>query len=481
MTAARRPSLRAAAVVSLALALLAAPSARAAADAHTTGQAPPTTTADARDVQGPLDLTEVTLGQRDARMTLRMVSAGGWDARDLTASAGREACITLVHGESALPRSRICVTLRGTRTALDLIPLERDGTALRPRVLGAEVSRPAPTVLEASFLPAAAGLSIGPLQWYAESAWTDPAACPATCRDRAPDTGALAAGVVLLAVPDCFGAASRDPTRRCENPALADSVDPPPERANAQAGSYCDNVERTRLMTACGFGAMPEAADGTFALIGDSHAANMKSALSVLTLAKRWRGVSILRAGCPLTRGAPVFASSQRSRQCRGWNRQVLRWLKKHPEVKTVFLSAHTGARVKRKTGRSARQSAQAGYRDLIGTLLSMRRRVVIIRDTPPSTKKLSQCVSRAMASGRRPQTTCTRRRSASVRPDPLFEAGRSVRSSRVKLIDLTSQFCDSRRCFTVIGGALVRHDVSHLTQPFAVTLGPFILRALER
>lgn len=479
MSAARTPSLRAAAVVSLALALLGAPSARAAADADTTGPAV-SAAADARDVQGPLDLTEVTLAQRDVRMTLRMATAGGWDTRDLTGSAGREVCITLVHGEPALPRSRICVTRRGGRTALDLIPLERDGTALGPRVLGAEVSRPAPSVLEASFLPAAAGLSIGPLQWYAESAWTDPAACPATCRDRAPDSGALAAGVVLLAVPDCFGAASRDPARRCENPALRDSVDPPPERAKAEAGSFCDSVERTRLMTACGFGAMPEDADGTFALIGDSHAANLKSAVSVLTLAKRWRGVSILRAGCPLTRGAPVFASSQRSRQCRDWNRHVLRWLKQHREVKTVFLSAHTGARVKRRKGRSAKQSTQAGYRDLIRTLLRMRRRVVIIRDTPPATKKLSQCVARAMASGRRPQTTCTRPRSVSVRPDPLVDAGRSVRSSGVKLIDLTSQFCDSKRCFTVIGGALVRHDASHLTQRFAVTLGPFILRALE-
>lgn len=470
----------AAAFVSLGLALLAAPSALAEADAVATGEAA-STIADAPETRGALDLAAVTLGQRDARMVLRIVTVGGWDARELAAAAERELCITLVHGEPALPRARICVTRRDGRTTLDLAPIGSDGTTLAPRVLGAEVSRPDPTVLEATFLPAAAGLSIGPFEWHAESAWSDPATCPATCRDRAPDTGAVAAGVVLLAVPDCFGAASRDPARRCENPALRNSVDPPPERAKIESGSFCDAIERTRLITACGFGTMPDDAGQTFALIGDSHAANMKSALAVLTLAKRWRGISIFRAGCPLTLGAPILPSPQRSRQCRDWNRQVVSWLGNHREVKTVFLSAHAGARVKRKRGRSAKHSAQAGYRDLIRTLRRMRRRVVIIRDPPASTNRLLQCASRAMASGRRSQTTCTRPRSASLLPDPLVDAGRSLRSSKVTLIDLTRQFCDSRRCFTVIGGALVRHDESHLTQAFAVTLGPFILRALER
>ncbi|HEV2059624.1 MAG TPA: SGNH hydrolase domain-containing protein [Solirubrobacteraceae bacterium] len=466
-------------LVSLALALLAAPSAIAAAEADATGETR-STTADARDAAGPLDLTEVTLGQRDVRMTLRVVSAGGWDSRDLSAAAARELCITLVDGQTAVARSRICVTRRSGRTALDLTPLDTRGAALAPRVLAAEVSRPDPTVLEATFLPAAAGLAIGPFGWYADSAWTDPTTCPATCRDRAPETGAVTAGVVLLAVAPCFGAASRDPKRGCDNPALRDRVDPPPARAKVVSGSFCDSVQHARLITACGFGAMPQEAERTFALIGDSHAANMKSALTVLTLAKRWRGVSILRAGCPLTRGSPILASPQRSRQCRDWNRQVLAWLAEHREVRTVFLSAHAGARVKRKSGRSAKQAAQRGYRAVIAELLRMRRRVVIIRDTPPATNELVRCVSQAMAAGRRAQTACTRPRSAAVRPDPLVAAGRSLRSSRVKLIDLTPHFCDSRRCFTVIGGALVRHDASHLTQAFAASLGPFILRALN-
>jgi len=479
MNAPRLRHLRALVLASLALALASAPAALAAAPSAT-GETTSAAT-DPVDAAGPLDLEEVSLAQRDARLTLRVVSTGAWDPRELAPDAGRELCVTLVHGEGGATRSRICVTRRNGRTALDLTRLEADGTALAPRVLAADVSRPRPTVLEATFLPAAAGLSIGSFEWYADSAWTDPAACAATCRDRAPDSGAVGAGVVLLAVAPCFGAAARDSANPCSNPALRNSVEPPPARAKIIADPLCDNVLHAGFITACSFGAMPEEAERTFALIGDSHAANLKSPLMVLTHARRWRGISVLRSGCPLTRARPILATSRASRQCRTWNGEVFAWLRKHREIDTVFLSAHAGARVQRSRNRSGKASTQAGYRTAIRELLRLRRRVVVVRDTPPSTNEQLRCVSRAIAARRRAQTACTRPRSASVRSDPLVSAARAARSSRVKVIDLTRLFCDSRRCFSVIGGALVRHDESHLTQAFAVTLGPFILRALDR
>lgn len=487
MSRARPASPRGVAAVvlaSLALVLLggvpAALAAPAAAPAPALGETR-STAPDPVDAQGPLDLSEVSLGQRDVRMVLRVASAGAWDSRALTSVAGRELCVTLVHGDPALPRARICVTRRSGRTALDITPLGDDGVALEPRPLAAEVSRPDPDVLEATFLPAAAGLPLGAYSWFAESAWTDPVTCPATCRDRAPDApGSVAAEVVLLAVAPCFGAAARDPANPCDNPALRGIVEPPPNRAKVVADPYCDKVQHDGLLTVCNFGTPAEDAQRTFALIGDSHAANMKSALTVLTVAEGWRAVSILRSGCTTTKGSPILLTEQASRQCRTWNRQVINWLAKHPEVDTVFLSAHYSARVKPSGGRSDAASAAAGYREELRTLLRMHRRVVVIRDTPPATSAALGCVSRALASGRSAHNTCTRSRSASVKTDPLVEAARALGSRTVKVIDLTPQFCDSKRCFTVIGGALVRHDTSHLTQTFAATLGPFVLRALD-
>ncbi|HEX6388258.1 MAG TPA: SGNH hydrolase domain-containing protein, partial [Solirubrobacteraceae bacterium] len=342
----------------------------------------------------------------------------------------------------------------------------------------ADIARPQPNVVEATFLPVAAELEIGPFAWYADSAWTD-AACPATCRDRAPDSAEIDAEVVLLATPPCFGAAARDPLEPCDNPDLRTSVEPRPERAKVIASPFCDRVQHTGLLTVCSFGAVPEQAAGTFALIGDSHAANLKTALTVLTLAKRWRGVSILRSGCTTTRATPILPTPAISQDCLRWNRQILAWLGKHPEVGTVFLSAHATARVEQTDGRSATQAAQAGYSDELRALLRQRRRVVVIRDAPASTTNQLGCVSRALAAGRSAQFGCTFSRGPAVPLDPLLEAARALRSARVKAIDLTPHYCDATRCFAVIGGALVRHDKAHLTQTFAATLGPFILRAL--
>ena len=460
-------------MLALALVLLAAPSASAVVF-----ETRPT--ADPVDSGGPLDITEVSLDQRDVRMVLRVASTGEWDSRQLTSVAGRELCISLVQGEPALPRARLCVARRDARTALDLIPLAEDGTAGTARPVANGVARPEPNVLELTFLPVAAGLAIGPYAWYADSAWTDASACPATCRDRAPDTGSVDAEVVLLATPPCFGAASRDPLRPCHNPDLRTSVEPTPDRAKVIASPYCDKVQHDGLITACSFGAAAEEATSTFALIGDSHAANLKAALTVLTLAKRWRGVSIFRSGCTTTRARPILPSPQASRDCRIWNGQVLRWLSKHPEVQTVFLSAHASARVQPTGGRTPAQAVEAGYRDELRALLRQRRRVVVIRDAPASRTDKLPCVSRALTAGRRAQLACTFARIPALPRDPLLEAARALRSPRIEAIDLTRQYCSSTRCFAVIGGALVRHDKAHLTQAFAATLGPFVLRALD-
>jgi hypothetical protein len=49
-----------------------------------------------------------------------------------------------------------------------------------------------------------------------------------------------------------------------------------------------------------------------------------------------------------------------------------------------------------------------------------------------------------------------------------------------VRAVDLTRFFCDRRRCYPVIGGALVFKDPTHLTGVFATTLAPYLLRAID-
>jgi hypothetical protein len=434
---------------------------------------------DARDTPGPLDLTDAVLAQRDVRMTLRITTTGTWKAADLDPDAGRSLCVTLAHGEPAIARGRVCVTVRERHPTLSYTPLDAGGTPGTTRPLAAVLSRPRSTVMQASFLPVAAGLSVGPYSWWAHSSWTDQGACAATCTDRIPDDGTVEARVGLLGFVRCFGAAARDPQRRCENPALRRAVEPPPQSAQATLDPYCDNP-RSRKLAVCAFGAVPADAESTFAVIGDSHASSLKTALQVVALGRRWRGVSMVRAACTATQARkPILPTRERSRQCVRWNRQVLEWLVAHPGIDTVFLSSSATAEVTPASGQSEADAVRAGYRDEIGQLLRRVKRVVVIRDTPLSAPGHLRCVSKALAAGRAPGPACARARSAAVLPDPLAEAARALASSRVRVIDLTSHVCDARRCFPVVGGALVHRDESHLTPAFAATLGPYILEAL--
>ena len=192
--------------------------------------------------------------------------------------------------------------------------------------------------------------------------------------------------------------------------------------------------------------------------------------------------MSIVRNSCPATKGTPILPTPTGSRRCRDWNSQVRAWLARHREVDTVFLTAHRGARVRQTAGQSVTEAVRAGYRDEISALLALGKRVVVIRDPPSSSKVQMDCTRHRHRGG--PV------RGADLRAGPRVRAAAATISSsrragcapaQVRIIDLTPHFCDATRCFSVIGGVLVRHDATHLTQTFAATLGPFVVRALDR
>ena len=437
--------------------------------------------ADPRDTpSSPLEMLEATLVQRDVRMVLRISTAGGWRAADLAALPGRVVCLVLAGGAPAVVRGRVCMTYLEGHPALTFTPLAAGGTAGTTRKIGATIKRPRSSVLEITFLPAAAGLELGSYSWWLHTHWTDAGPCANACIDRLPDDGAVPARLTLLGVAACFGAASRDRARPCSNPALRLAVEPPPARAEATLDPFCDTRTVTPI-SVCAFGAGPDVAATTFALIGDSHAAALKTGLHVLSLGRRWRGLSILLAACPATQARPILPTPARSLACSAWNRDVLAWLAAHRGVHTVFLSTHTSAEFKRAEGLTMAETARAGYRDEITALLRVVGRVVVIRDTPYDAPGHLRCISRALQANRPPGPACARSRRAALRPDPLAAAGRDLRSARVQVIDLTPRSCDARRCYPVVGGALVHRDETHVTPAFSATLGPVIMRALPR
>lgn len=278
--------------------------------------------------------------------------------------------------------------------------------------------------------------------------------------------------------PRCFGAAARDPLKPCRNPRLSRSVLPRPLDAVLEANSECTFLEKEGELSPCAFGVAPDQAEETVALIGDSHAAHWRAAIDEVMRVKHWTGVSMTKAGCPFST-AMTDIPQPGKRKCVRFKRQLLRWFERHPEVRTVITSNHTGGRV--VGARSHYRAHARGYRRALEKLPPTVERVIAIRDTPRITSNTFPCVGRAVRRRVAPGPACALPRRWALRRDPAQPAALRLDPRRVQLVDLTRFICSSRMCLPVIGGALVNKDQTHLTRVFATSLGPYLLRHVER
>ena len=388
---------------------------------------------------GPVDLASASLGQDGTELLLKITTRGPVDLRRL--GRARSLCVRL-------ERVRLCF---GSERGHPV--LRRAGVRI-----AAEVAQDGPSAVSAAFSPVDAGLRYGPFRWSVGSRWDNGG-------DR---LGPFDGRAELLAVPKCFGAAAHG----CVNPALSRVVTPTPEEALLLPGAPCALTGVTPLLQPCYFGVASARARETVALLGDSHAEHWRAALEVVAQAKRWRAVSITRAGCPVTtapisRGIPVETA-----KCTLFNGELMRWLKRHPEVHTVFVSSNQIAPFV--------TDAIAGYRAAWRALPRTIRRIYVLRDTPrqfdPDTPT---CVERLLRVQSEIGAGCaeTRQRDLPVDPEAQAARGPSV-DARVRLLDFTRFMCTATLCPPVVGGVLVLKDGGHLTRTFSTTLGPYVLKA---
>jgi SGNH domain (fused to AT3 domains) len=276
--------------------------------------------------------------------------------------------------------------------------------------------------------------------------------------------------------PRCFGAASRDRRHPCRNRALDSVVIPSPAQALLQPNARCTQV-RFDDPGVCAFGVSPKHASSTIAIIGDSHAAHWRGALSRLASRRGWHGLSIWRPNCPFT-----FArSAGRGGGCGGWARSVVRYLAAHPGVRTVFVSANSGSGVHAAAGKTRRATKVEGFIRAWTALPASVEEVFVIHDVPHVRHRAGRCIEQALVRGRNPGIRCARRRGGALRTDFQVVAAKKSKLARVGVIDLTPFMCSRKKCFPVVGGALVIRDVGHLTRTFSSSLGPYLGRAVTR
>jgi len=274
--------------------------------------------------------------------------------------------------------------------------------------------------------------------------------------------------------PVCFGAASRDPLYPCVNPALAYTATPTTRAALLHPSAPCRQV-RLKPPGICAFGVSPKTAKATVALIGDSHAIHWRAALAVVARTRGWHGLTLSRSTCPFT-----LAATPPQNNCGDWASSVVGWLNTHPYVHTVFVSANGGAGIVSAPGQSAAATKINGFIRAWQALAPSVRLIVVIRDVPDIRRGTPGCIRRAVARHRNPGVRCARPRRAALDADYEVLATKYADPARVKVIDLTSFICGKRKCYPVVGGALVNKDKGHLTRTFSATLGPYLGRAID-
>jgi hypothetical protein len=253
---------------------------------------------------------------------------------------------------------------------------------------------------------------------------------------------------------------------------------PAPSDAVITPNAPCTPIEEIDKLLVCAFGLPAAEAKGTVALVGDSHAGQWRAPLEVVAQARRWEGLSLTRPGCPFTRATSNISEPQRSR-CLKWTQDVTQWLNSHPQVSTVFVSANHRAAIS-PGGRGSFARQVAGYINAWDALPASVAHVIVIRDDPSVRGDTLACVEHAVAKHWRAGPVCAVPRRDALGRDAAAVAATSLKSGRVQVLDMTRSFCDNRRCYPVIGGALVYKDAGHLTRVFATTLGPLVLRRID-
>ncbi len=297
----------------------------------------------------------------------------------------------------------------------------------------------------------------------------------------------VATAVAILRVADapaavatCSGAAARDPRSACADVSHLRSVTPTPTAAITLPSAPCEPVPGQSNPPVCAFGAAPDRATATIALVGDSHAAHWRGALDEVARAKGWLGYSMAHSSCPLQLALRDLPEPRRS-LCATWKRQVFAWFAEHPEVHIGFAAGLSGGTSVVPThGRSRFATSVAGYMDAWRALAPWVTRVIVIRDTPKAHIYTNACVERAMARRQDAGLKCAVLRGHALDRDPAIAAAASMPASRAQSVDLTRNFCGSADCYPVISGDLVLRDETHMTSVFSATLGPYLQRAVD-
>jgi peptidoglycan/LPS O-acetylase OafA/YrhL len=272
-----------------------------------------------------------------------------------------------------------------------------------------------------------------------------------------------------VAAQPCFGAAARVNPEACKTSSIK-GVYPAPKVAAADIAELpetCFSVSRAQIDASyCALGNR----DGSIkiAAIGDSHLAQYAGALNFLATKNNWKLDLYAKGGCPFSFAVRVH-DEVLTKNCPAWVANVLAAI---PAQKYDAIISSQRAGMEWNGGEA---TAVKGLTQLWMQLVAEGERLVVIKDQPNPGQNAVTCLLQ--------QNDCSFNREAAFKFDAQVESAKKL--PELEFVNFDDIFCDSQKCFPIIGNAIVYRDDNHLTDTFARTLAPYIepyiLRALAK
>lgn len=294
--------------------------------------------------------------------------------------------------------------------------------------------------------------------------------------ERGNDAQAARAGEQLASGDDCFGAAAMVSANNCASPfAVTEATDPTFAQSdlyeNAIDGREChineSNMNSELIDCVLGSSEDPET---TIALVGDSHAGQIRNALAKYAEENNIRLVVHARSGCAGFESVEALNGSKKGKPefaCAEWAEKVRTAVLDDDSIDVVLFANRTEFV-------ASNGSISAFWKDLIAA----DKEVIALRDFPgmPNGELGPECLAAADST----DDPCAADRDE-VLPsqDSMLKAADSLKGD-VTVVDLSGYFCDEDTCHAVIGGVPVYADDDHITLTYAETLMPYLGAELE-
>ncbi|MDQ3577890.1 MAG: acyltransferase [Actinomycetota bacterium] len=215
-------------------------------------------------------------------------------------------------------------------------------------------------------------------------------------------------------------------------------------------------------------------------LVGDSHAQQWQGPLIDLAREHRWTLKLSYLGGCPFAKipfigfgGSTVAADAKR---CMEWTRTMVRAIA-DDEPEYVFTSFYARKQLARDKTRRTQDEYYRDGTDVYWRMWTDKDAKVVVLGDPPLNGEVRQvdCV----ALNPENPVACAVDRATAQPPDPLAIAARTSATEGVTYVDMTEYFCDTLKCYGVVGNVVVYYDANHLNLAFSRSLRPMIARAI--